>query len=204
MATESLTFPGRVLFLSEDAQKVRRQLHGEELTLEEALPLRDQISTDEITPAWVCYYFDCRLGDFPYVGLKCGDAFPIAEHGVRRGGFSVSVAGKRRGKGSSREASPFAEYCAGIRLVVAESFERIYLQNCQNLGLFASTDFGLVERVRQGEAIPMEAFTQDLDPITAEIVRRGGLFAFNQARLAGAFAVPLPDHGPRPMPPAAR
>lgn len=199
MTTESFTFPGRVLFLSEDAQKVRRQLHGEDLSLEEALPLRDQISTDEITPAWVCYYFDCRLGDFPYVGLKCGDAFPIAEHGVRRGGFGVSVAGKRRGKGSSREASPFAEYCAGIRLVIAESFERIYLQNCQNLGIYASTDFGLVERVRRGEAIPVEEFTRDLDPITAEIVRRGGLFAFNRARLAGAFTVPLPAHAPRPM-----
>ena len=199
MATESLTFPGRVLFLSEDPQKVRRQLQGEDLSLEEALPLRDQISTDEITPAWVCYYFDCRLGDFPYVGLKCGEAFPIAEHGVRRGGFGVSVAGKRRGKGSSREASPFAESCAGIKLVIAESFERIYLQNCQNLGLYASTDFGLVERVRRGEAIPVEAFTRNLDPITAEIVRRGGLFAFNRARLAGDFAVPLPAHGPRPM-----
>lgn len=199
MAKESLTFPGRVLFLSDDPHMIRRQLQGEDLSLEQAQPLKDQISTDEITPAWVCYYFDCRLGDFPYVGLKCGNAFPIAENGVRRGGFSVSVAGKRRGKGSSREASPFAEYCAGIRLVIAESFERIYLQNCQNLGLFASTDFRLVERVRRGEDIPVETFTVGLDPITAEIVRRGGLFPFNQARLAGDFQVPVPAHGPRAM-----
>jgi 3-isopropylmalate/(R)-2-methylmalate dehydratase large subunit len=199
MATESVTFPTRVLFLSEDPDKIRRQLQGENLSLEKALPLRDQISTDEITPAWVCYYFDTRLGDFPYVGLKCGDAFPIAEHGVIRGHFGVSVAGKRRGKGSSREASPYAEYCSGLRLVIAESFERIYRQNCQNLGLFTSTDFGLIERVRRGEAIPIHEFTEGLDPITAEIVRRGGLFAFNRARLAGEFAVPVPDHGKRPM-----
>jgi 3-isopropylmalate/(R)-2-methylmalate dehydratase large subunit len=199
MAMESVTFPGRVLFLSEDPGKIRQQLGGAELSLEEALPLRDQISTDEITPAWVCYYFDSRLGDFPYVGLKCGDVFPIAEHGVRRAGFSVSVAGKRRGKGSSREASPYAEYCAGLRLVIAESFERIYLQNCQNLGLFASTDFGLIERIRRGEAIPMEEFLTGLDAITAEIVKRGGLFAFNRDRMAGNLQVPVPDHGPRPM-----
>jgi 3-isopropylmalate/(R)-2-methylmalate dehydratase large subunit len=199
MAMESVTFPGRVLFLSEDPGKLRRQLGGLDLSLEEALPLRDQISTDEITPAWVCYYFDSRLGDFPYVGLKCGEAFPIAEHSVRRGGFSVSVAGKRRGKGSSREASPYAEVCSGLRLVLAESFERIYLQNCQNLGLFASTDFGLIERIRKGETIPLEEFTKDLDAITAEIVRRGGLFAFNRARLTGEFQVPVPAHGPRPM-----
>ncbi len=196
---ESVTFPGRVLFLSEDPGKIRQQLGGADLSLDGALPLRDQISTDEITPGWVCYYFDSRLGDFPYVGLKCGDAFPIPEHGVRRGGFSVSVAGKRRGKGSSREASPYAEYCSGLRLVLAESFERIYLQNCQNLGLFTSTDFGLIERVRRGEAIPVEEFTKDLDAITAEIVRRGGLFAFNRARVTGEFRVPVPDYGPRPM-----
>jgi 3-isopropylmalate/(R)-2-methylmalate dehydratase large subunit len=199
MVMESVTFPGRVLFLSEDPGKIHQQLGGVDLSLGEAQPLRDQISTDEITPAWVCYYFDSRLGDFPYVGLKCVDVFPIAEHGVRRGGFGVSVAGKRRGKGSSREASPYAEYCAGVRLVIAESFERIYLQNCQNLGLFASTDFGLIERIRAGEAIPVEEFTRDLDPITAEIVRQGGLFAFNRARMEGTFQVPLPDHGPRPM-----
>jgi 3-isopropylmalate/(R)-2-methylmalate dehydratase large subunit len=199
MATESLSFPGRVLFLSEDPGKIREQLRGVDLSREEALPLRDQISTDEITPAWVCYYFDSRLGDFVYVGLKCGEAFPIAEHGVRRSGFSVSVAGKRRGKGSSREASPYAEYCSGLRLVIAESFERIYQQNCQNLGLLTSTDFGLIERVRRGEAIPMAEFTAGLDALTAEIVRQGGLFPFNRARLGGRFQVPLPNHGPRPM-----
>lgn len=199
MVMESVSFPGRVLFLSDDPGKIHQQLSGRDLSLEQALPLRDQISTDEITPAWVCYYFDSRLGDFPYVGLKCGDTCPIAEHGVRRGGFSVSVAGKRRGKGSSREASPYAEYCAGVRLVIAESFERIYLQNCQNLGLFASTDFGLIERVRTGEVIPVEEFTRDLDEITAEIVRRGGLFPFNRARLAGELKVTPPAHGRRPM-----
>ncbi len=199
MVMESVSFPGRVLFLSDDPGKIHQQLSGMDLSLAQALPLRDQISTDEITPAWVCYYFDSRLGDFTYVGLKCGEACPIAEHGVRRGGFGVSVAGKRRGKGSSREASPYAEYCAGVRLVIAESFERIYLQNCQNLGLFASTDFGLIERVRAGEAIPVEEFTRGLDAITAEIVRRGGLFPFNRARLAGEFKVTLPAHGRRPM-----
>lgn len=199
MASQSLSFAGRTLYLSQDPSKIRRQLEGEELSLEECLPLRDQISTDEITPAWVCYYFDARLGDFPYLGLKCDGEFPIGEHGVRNGGFEISVAGKRRGKGSSREASPYAELCAGIRLILAESFERIYLQNAQNLGLYASTDFGLLERIREGESIPVEAFTQGLDPITAEIVRRGGLFPFNRARMAGEVHVDVPCCAPRPM-----
>ncbi len=199
MLADALRFDGRILFLTEDPGKVLRQLAGEDLELAEASPLRDQISTDEITPAFICYHFDEKLGDFPYLGLKCGSAFPVKEGAVRAGGFAVSVAGKRRGKGSSREASPYAEQCAGIRLLIAESFERIYRQNAQNLGLLTSTDFGLIPRIRRGEAIPLVEFTAGLDPVTTEIVRRGGLFAYNAARLRGEVAPPLPEHGPRPM-----
>ena len=144
MLPDSIRFAGRILFLSEDPARILRQLAGEDLTLEAAGPLRDQISTDEITPAHICYHYDEKLGDFPYLGLRCGGITPIREGGVRAGGFAISVAGRRRGKGSSREASPYAEWCAGLRLVIAESFERIYRQNCQNLGLLTSTDFGLV------------------------------------------------------------
>ncbi len=199
MGQDTVSFQGRILFLSEDPEAVRRQLSGEELSLAEASPLRDQIGIDEITPTWVCYFFDSRLGDFPYIGLKCRGEYPVGEGAVQRGGFVASVAGKRRGRGSSREASPYAEWCAGIRLVLAESFERIYQQNCQNLGLFTSTDLGLVERLRRGEAIPMATFTEGLDPITAAVVEHGGLFAFNKARLAGGLTVPLPEQGRRPM-----
>jgi 3-isopropylmalate/(R)-2-methylmalate dehydratase large subunit len=199
MLPDRLSFAGRILLLCQDPSLLERQLLGEDLALTEAGPLRDQISTDEITPGWVCYYYDERLGDFPYLGLKSGERFPVGEGSVKAGGFTVSVAGKRRGKGSSREASPYAEWCAGIRLVLAESFERIYRQNCQNLGLLTSTDFGLVARLRAGEAIPLEEFTAGLDPVTAEIVRRGGLFPFSVARLSGAFRVPLPSTSRRPM-----
>jgi len=199
MQSDPIHFDGRVLFLTEDPQRILRQFAGEDLDPAETGPLRDQISTDEITPAFICYHFDEKLGDFPYLGLKCGEAFPVKEGSVRAGGFGVSVAGKRRGKGSSREASPYAEQCAGIRLVIAENFERIYRQNAQNLGLLTSTDFGLIPRIRQGEAIPLAEFTEGLDPVTAEIVRRGGLFAYNAARLSGEVVPPQPEHAPRPM-----
>src|SRR5512133_554660 len=199
MLSDPIFFDGRILFLTEDPAQILRQLAGEDLELDEALPLRDQISTDEITPAFICYHYDEKLGDFPYLGLQCGGAFPVKEGTVRAGGFAVSVAGKRRGKGSSREASPYAELCAGIRLVIAESFERIYRQNAQNLGLLTSTDFGLIPRLQRGEAIPLAEFTAGLDPVTAEIVRRGGLFAYNAARMKGDVKPPLPAHEPHPM-----
>ena len=93
MLPEALRFDGRVLFLSEDAGTVARQLAGEDIGLAQAGQLRDQISTDEITPAFICYHFDEKLGDFPYLGLKCGEAFPCKEGLVKAGGFAVSVSG---------------------------------------------------------------------------------------------------------------
>ena len=87
----------------------------------------------------------------------------------------MTVAGKRYGKGSSREHSPAAERLAGIRLVVAESFERIYRQNADNIGLFTSTDFGLIARIQAAEAIPIDDLVAGRDALAAAILRSGGL-----------------------------
>src|SRR5690348_6861457 len=164
----SVTLTGRILFLTEDPALVRRQLAGEDLPWDTKNPtnnptLRDDISTDEITPAHICFFFDETLGEFPYTGLKCGNELPIRRGDVKRGGFIAAVSGKRRGKGSSREQSPYAELSAGIKLVIAENIERIYKQNCQNLGVLTSTNFGLIDKVRAGEEIPLAEFTQGED-----------------------------------------
>ncbi len=188
-----LRFDGRVLLLVDDADLIRRQLNGEDLDLTPDLreKLRDQISTDEITPAYICYYFDETLGQFPYLGLRAGGEAPIERGSVKKGGFVCSVAGKRRGKGSSREQSPYAEMMAGIRVVVAENIERIYNENCQNLGILTSTDFSLIDRIRAGEEISLTEFTEGVDAITREIIEYGGLFEFNVARLQGRVRIPM-------------
>lgn len=199
---DSVCFTGRTLYLTENPELIRRQLAGQDLTWDSHDPdqkLRDDISTDEITPAYICYYYDQRLGEFPYLGLTCRGEAPITRNAVKNGGFVASVAGKRRGKGSSREASPYAELHAGIRVVFAESFERIYRQNCQNLGLLTSSNFALLERVQRGEEIPLAEFMADADTITREIISYGGLFSFNVARLQGKVTIPLPTTQPRPM-----
>src|SRR5437764_7158279 len=189
----------RIRFLAENAHLVRRQMEGEHIDWRPATKLRDNISTDEITPAYICYYYDETLGDFPYLGLKCGDAFPITRGSVKRGGFVASVSGKRRGKGSSREQSPYAEMCAGIKLVVAENIERIYKENCQNLGVLTTSDFSLLDTVRRGEAIPLSAFTAGQGEITRGIIEYGGLFNFNVARLQGKVVLTPPATPRRPM-----
>ena len=154
-------FEGRILFLTEDPELIRRQLAGEDLPWDTKNPqnnpkLRDDISTDEITPAHICFFFDEKLGEWPYTGLKCGNEVPIKRGDVKQGGFVAAVSGKRRGKGSSREQSPYAELCAGIKLVIAENIERIYKQNCQNLGVLTSTDFSLIDKVRAGRRDPAQ------------------------------------------------
>lgn len=190
---------GRVLLLAEDPVLVRRQLAGEDMTWSPALKLRDNISTDEITPAYICYYYDETLGEFPYLGLKCGDEFPVTRGSVKQGGFVASVSGKRRGKGSSREQSPYAEMCAGIKLVVAENIERIYKENCQNLGVLTTTDFSIIDKLRRGEEIPLAVFTAGEGEITRGIIEFGGLFAYNLARLQGTARVLPPATATRPM-----
>ncbi len=197
----TLRFDGRILHLVDDARLMRAQLdEGVDLEFTDELRalLRDQISTDEITPAYICYFYDETLGDFPYLGLRVADpetgesAAPVTRGSVRAGGFVCSVAGRRRGKGSSREQSPYAELMAGIQVVVGESIERIYNENCQNLGMLTTTDFSVIERIADGEEIPLSLFTEGVDEITRQIIEYGGLFEFNVARLQGKVTLPVP------------
>jgi 3-isopropylmalate/(R)-2-methylmalate dehydratase large subunit len=201
---DTCKFEGRILFLTEDPELIRRQLAGEDLPWDTKNPqnnpkLRDDISTDEITPAHICFFFDEKLGEWPYTGLKCGNEVPIKRGDVKKGGFVAAVSGKRRGKGSSREQSPYAELCAGIKLVIAENIERIYKQNCQNLGVLTSTDFSLIDKVRGGEVIPLNKFTEGEDDITRQIIEYGGLFPFNVARMQKKVFLPPITTAKRPM-----
>jgi 3-isopropylmalate/(R)-2-methylmalate dehydratase large subunit len=194
---ESLRFGARVLFLTEDVSLVRRQLEaGEELEYTAGRALMNNISTDEITPGWVCFYYDETLGEYVYVGMREG---AVRKDEVKKGGFGVVVSGLSKGCGSSRETAPFAEKAAGVELVIAKTIEKIYGQNCQNIGLLTSTDFGLIERIRRGEEIPLEEFTRGLDPISKQIVEYGGLFNYNKARLAGEVTPPPLETARRPM-----
>ena len=203
---DKVRLQGRILFLTEDPELIQRQLAGEDLPWDTKNPahnpkLRDDISTDEITPAHYCFYFDETLGEISYLGLKCGSGTPIGRGDVKRGGFVCAVSGKRRGKGSSREQSPYAEMCAGIRVVIAENIERIYKQNCQNLGLLTSTNFSLIDRIRSGEEIALSEFTAGEDEITRQVIEYGGLFPFNVARMQGkVFLPPITSAGESPAP----
>src|SRR6266436_4306070 len=205
---EKVSFTGRILFLTEDTSLIRQQLEAQgaerarieaalaERLINDDLPLMNNISTDEITPGWVCFYYDETLGEYVYVGMR---EQAVQKDEVRNGHFAVVVSGLSKGCGSSRETAPFAEQAAGIQLVIAKTIEKIYGQNSQNIGLLTSTDFGLIERIERGEEIPLEEFTRGLDPISQAIVEYGGLFNYNKARLAGQVSPPPVQTARRPM-----
>ena len=192
----SVKISGRVLYITEDLSLVERQLAGEDLPFDAERPLLGNISTDELTPGWVCYYFDETLARYCLVGLRGGK---VGKDAIKGGGFGVIVSGISKGCGSSRETAPYSELKSGVRLVIAKSIEKIYRQNSQNIGLLTSTDFGLIERLEKGEEIPISEFTKGLDPISAAIVEHGGLFAYNRARLAGKTTPPAVTSEKRPM-----
>jgi homoaconitase/3-isopropylmalate dehydratase large subunit len=75
-------------------------------------------------------------------------------------------------------------------VVIAENIERIYKQNCQNLGLLTSTNFSLIDRIRSGEEIALSEFTAGEDEITRQVIEYGGLFPFNVARMQGKVFLP--------------
>ena len=187
---------GRILYITEDLSLLEKQLGGEDLAFDPERQLLSNISTDELTPGWVCYYYDETLARFCLVGLRGGK---VGKDQIKAGGFGVIVSGISKGCGSSRETAPYSELKAGVQLVIAKSIEKIYKQNSQNIGLLTSTDFGLIERIEKGEAIPVSEFTKGLDAISAAIVEHGGLFAYNRARIKGETTPPSITTPARPM-----
>lgn len=110
--------------------------------------------------------------------------------------YPIIVAGWNFGCGSSREQAATALMGAGVRLVIASSFSRLFLRNCINNGLpviesenvsrALSTDDLLQADLSSGHAIINgKTFSfEPLPPNLIAIVQGGGLLA--QLRLAGA------------------
>jgi len=105
---DHIKFSGRILFLTEDTALIRQQLEARDEAattletelagrlLEGDLPLMGNISTDEITPGWVCFYFEETLNQYVYVGMREG---AVKKDEVKNGGFAVVVSGLSKGCG---------------------------------------------------------------------------------------------------------
>jgi len=200
--TIRLTPGKRVLFLTKDPELIRRQLRGElDLRMEDLAveDLLDDINTDAMTPAWVC--FSHRPEDIArdaYAGLIVDGKRLFERDALIHGNFEVIVSGYRKGVGSSRETAVQAEKWSGIRIAIASSFAPIHARNNISQGVLMG-DHAQLQRLQAGEGIPLEEFCAGWDPITRIVIHQGGLFPFSKALAAGEIDLPKPETGPRPM-----
>ena len=201
-AKVALNAEKRVLFLTKDLDLIRRQLYDglnlkmKDLTIDDLL---DDINTDVMTPAWVCFDHDpAEIAKNAYAGLMHNGLRVFNENALKNGNFEVIVSGQRKGTGSSRETAAQCERWAGINIVIAASFAPIHERNNINLGQIMG-DHAMLERLQEGEEIDLSEFTSQYDEVTQIILEKGGLFPFAKSLKAGEIQLPAIETPPRAM-----
>ena len=192
----------RVLFLTKDLDLIKKQLYeGLNLKMEDINPadLLDDINTDMMTPAWVCFdHAPSEIAKNAYAGLMHEGMRVFNENALINGNFEVIVSGQRKGTGSSRETAAQCERWAGIRIVIASSFAPIHERNNINLGQLMG-GYDILSRLQNGEKIPLSEFTKKYDPVTQKVIENGGLFAFASKLSNEEITLPPLNTNQRPM-----
>lgn len=187
---------GRVLHLFDDSALLRAQLEGQAPGDHDAYHYG--VNTDAMISGRACTlgYTPEILG--PYFLENFREV--VDKDGVRQGGFQVIVGGDAYGSGSSREVAVVAHVGAGIELVVADSFQRIFQENMVYSGMPFTTDRSVVARLESGEEVDTRQFFTELPPFFKAVAESGGLMSYGTALLAGdiqpTYAVERPS---RPM-----
>ncbi len=141
----------------------------------------DNINTDDIIAA---QYLDSQ--DSKFLGSKCMENIdPDFIKRLKEG--DIIVGGKNFGCGSSREHAPLAIKGAGVSLVIAQSFARIFYRNSINIGLVIleckdadslKDGDGLKVDLNKGEVLVNNdkvLYSQKFPSFLQEIVKKGGL-----------------------------
>ncbi|MFD8411448.1 aconitase family protein [Streptomyces sp. NPDC059650] len=198
--TRNIRLSGNLLVITEDTDLLAAQLDGTGTATPAELiqaPLMNNISTDEIIPGWCCYWYDEKLGEYAYLGLRDKK---FGQGAVKAFAPQIIVSGEAKGCGSSREHAVYAEKYAGVEIVFARSFERIYQQNCRNVGIITCDDFTVLDALLAGEELPLDAFTRRANDIERAIIDLGGLFGFNRETRKGTQSPTKPHFdAPRPL-----
>ena len=157
----------------------------------------DNVDTDQIIPAR--YLNTVDPAELAKHSME--DADPTFAGKVKTG--DMVVAGKNFGCGSSREHAPVCLKAAGVSLVIAVSFARIFYRNAINIGLpilecreagkiaegdrlAADLGAGSIRNLRTGETYRTAPFP----PFMQEVIRAGGLVPFIREELAGGSGQP--------------
>lgn len=156
-----------------------------------AIVYGDDVDTDVIIPARHCTSYNAEE-----LGKHCmEDLDPEFTKKVKPG--DVIVAGENFGCGSSRENAPLAIKGAGISVVVARSFARIFFRNAINIGLPILESPELVSDTKNGDPLEIdmngsiikngrtgkEYKVPPLPPEILEIVEAGGMVGYVRKKL---------------------
>jgi 3-isopropylmalate/(R)-2-methylmalate dehydratase small subunit len=144
--------------------------------------VRDNIDTDQIIPAQYLNLVPTiadeyeKLGSFALCGLpESLYATRFVKEGKLDTDYPIVVAGKNFGCGSSREHAPIALGSAGCRVVLAESFARIFFRNSVATGELYPCEMTerLCDTLKTGDVV-----TVDLDAQTVTVKNTGKVYRF--------------------------
>ena len=144
--------------------------------------VRDNIDTDQIIPAQYLNLVPTiaeeyeKLGSYALCGLPASIyPIPYVKEGELDSQYPIVVGGRNFGCGSSREHAPIAMGSAGCRVVLAESFARIFFRNCVATGELYPCECvdRLCDVLKTGEVV-----TVDLDARTVKVNGSGKLYSF--------------------------
>ncbi len=185
---------GNVLHLLEDSLLVRAQLDGNTVETD-GQSYHYGVNTDAMISGQAC-----TLG---YTPVILGPHFlrnfkeVVVDSAVQDGGFQVIVGGDAYGSGSSREVAVVAHVGAGIELVIADSFQRIFQENMVYGGMPFTTDRTVLDRLKAGEELDVTSLYAALPPFFRAVSEAGGLMRYGTQLLAGDIA-PTYDVSPTP------
>jgi len=144
--------------------------------------VRDNIDTDQIIPAQYLNLVPTIPEEYEKLGAYALCGLPESLYSVRYvkegqldSEYPIIVGGRNFGCGSSREHAPIALGSAGCRIVLAESFARIFFRNCVATGELYPCESAdrLSEIVKTGDAV-----TVDLDAATVTVQTTGKVYSF--------------------------
>ena len=144
--------------------------------------VRDNIDTDQIIPAQFLNLVPTipeeyeKLGSYALCGLP-DSLYPtrFVKQGSLDSEYPIVVGGRNFGCGSSREHAPIAMGSAGCKVVLAESFARIFFRNCVSTGELYPCEVAdrLCQILKTGDVV-----TVDLDASTVKVQSTGKTYPF--------------------------
>jgi 3-isopropylmalate/(R)-2-methylmalate dehydratase small subunit len=170
-----------------------------------AYVLGDNVDTDQIIPAQYLTFNPAIPAEYRMFGKYALCGVPDAQGGLPKGHvpfhtddefispYSIIIAGKNFGCGSSREHAPVALAAAGIKAVVAEFYARIFYRNSVNGGYLIPLESTrrLIDEICTGDELTIDLTTLSITNETtkdrweiqglgevAPILESGGIFAY--------------------------